>query len=354
MLRALNRSSVATALAVLAVSLAPATARTVVDLTGRVVTIPDHVGRVACLEVLCYQRMFMLGADDRVVMMTVTNPPWMNVINPRVQIIPKVPSVPAIEDVLLRKADVAFFLYDTKQTLSKLESIGVPGLISQPFGSGRYARYPRNATDFAALLKRMMMLTGEVLGGEKIKRAEEWCAYFDDRMRFVASRVQDIPPESRRKLYYVFGAKSFDAQLRRSYTYWLGTLAGANMAVRGRADGAGMAAAEDVLAWDPDVVIVGRQRPLSIVLNDPRWRQTSAVRNKQVYPAPNGVFYWDGGPESILMMLFMAKTLYPKRFADYDFPAEVRGYYQRFYRYHLSDAELARFVRGLPPEKVRR
>jgi len=124
------------------------------------VTIPDHVSRVACLEVLCYQRMFMLGADDRVVMMTITNPPWMNVINPRVQRIPKVPSVPAIEDVLLRKADVAFFLYNTKQTLSKLEAIGVPGLISQPFGSGRYARYPRNAADFAAQLKRMMMLTG--------------------------------------------------------------------------------------------------------------------------------------------------------------------------------------------------
>jgi len=53
-------------------------------MSGRSVEIPKRVERVACLEVLCYSRMFMLGAADRVVRMYRTAAPWMEATNPRV------------------------------------------------------------------------------------------------------------------------------------------------------------------------------------------------------------------------------------------------------------------------------
>ena len=51
--------------------------RTVIDMTGRSVELPRKVERVACLEVLCYQKLFMLGAASRAVVMTKTSAPWM-------------------------------------------------------------------------------------------------------------------------------------------------------------------------------------------------------------------------------------------------------------------------------------
>jgi iron complex transport system substrate-binding protein len=335
---------------------AAAAGRTVIDLSGRKVIVPDRIERVACLEILCYSRMFMLGADDRIAVMYDTPAPWMRATNRRVRTIPKLNGDFQIEDLLIRRIDVAFFLYDTKQVIAKLNSVGIPGLISQPYADGQYVRRPRSAAEYAVLAKRMVTLFGDVLGGEAKKRAETWCAYFDERVRFVTDRVRDIPQEKRRKVFYVRGPQSFHTQGIGSYTYWLGIMAGANMVVRKSSilGGTGAVAIEDVLAWNPDVVIVGRQYPLSRVLDDARWKPVAAVQRKEVYRAPNGVFYWDGGPESILMMLFMAKKLYPERFADYDFAAEVRTYYQRFYRYRLSDRELARFVSGLPPEPARR
>ncbi|MCR6629192.1 MAG: hypothetical protein NVV74_03555 [Magnetospirillum sp.] len=55
----------------------PAQGRSVVDMAGRVVDIPDQVERVACLEVLCYPKMLMLGAESRVAVMVDTAAPWM-------------------------------------------------------------------------------------------------------------------------------------------------------------------------------------------------------------------------------------------------------------------------------------
>ena len=55
---------------------ATAQAREVVDMAGRQVTVPDRVARIACLEVLCYQKLFLLGVSDRITEMTMTTAPW--------------------------------------------------------------------------------------------------------------------------------------------------------------------------------------------------------------------------------------------------------------------------------------
>jgi iron complex transport system substrate-binding protein len=66
------------------------------------------------------------------------------------------------------------------------------------------------------------------------------------------------------------------------------------------------------------------------------------------------MFYWDGSTEGILLAELMAKTLYPDRFDDLDFGAEVRRYFKTFYRFEFTDAQLDNFLRGLAPEGTRR
>jgi ABC-type Fe3+-hydroxamate transport system, periplasmic component len=326
----------------------PAQARMVTDMAGRTVEIPDRAERVACLEVLCYPRMFMLGADARIAVMHDTAAPWMTATNPRVASIPRMVGDANVEDLLARKTDLAFFRYAPEQTLARLSAAGIPALVAQPL------RPPETEREFLDNSRRMVRLFGQVLGGEAEIRAEDWCAYFDERVRFVTTRVSAIPAAKRVRLYYVRGPQALSTQGRGGYTYWTGILAGADMVVRHTplAD-KGLVAMEDVVRWDPDVILVGRQYPLDVVRDDPRWRTISALRNDRVHATPEGVFYWDGGPETVLLMQFIAKLLYPDLFTDFDMVAEVKAYYARFYRARLSDADVAKLLNGQAPDGSR-
>ena len=323
--------------------------RTVIDMTGRSIELPAKVERVACLEVLCYQKLFMLGAAGRAVVMTKTSAPWMTITNPGVSAIEKIPPEPDFEDLLLKRVDVAFFAYNADRTLKKLESLGITGLVSQPVG-----RTPKTAEEFLADAKRSVRLFGQVLGGEAEQRAEDWCRDLDRRVAFVSGRLAGLPAEQRLKVYYVRGPRALNTQGRGSNTLWYSKLGGANMVFENQPlAGKGSTSMEDLVRWDPDVILVGRQYPLDLVLKDERWAGIAAVKNGRVYSTPEGVFYWDGGPEGSLLMEFVAKLLYPDRFAGLDLTAEVQDYYARFYGYRLSAGQAALLLQGRSPDGSR-
>ena len=106
---------------------------------------------------------------------------------------------------------------------------------------------------------------------------------------------------------------------------------------------------EDILLWDPEYIFVGRQYSRDLVLKDARWRDVRAVREGKVYQMPEGVFFWDGSSEGVLMMEFIAKTIHPDLFPELDMKSDLREYYARFYRYQLSEAEVTRILAGKSP-----
>ena len=70
-----------------------------------------------------------------------------------------------------------------------------------------------------------------------------------------------------------------------------------------------------------------------------------ASKNREVHPVPTGVFYWDMGLQKILLLEYVAKTIHPELFEDIDMVHEVQDFYQKFYRYELTE-EQARKILG--------
>lgn len=99
--------------------------------------------------------------------------------------------------------------------------------------------------------------------------------------------------------------------------------------------------AEQLLAVDPDVIIVGtnnRAAGYESLMSDSALTSLSAIQSGSVYTTPQGTLPWDTfGPEQSMAVLWMAKTLYPDRFEDVDLVAEMKEFYQTFYDYELSD-----------------
>ncbi|MGE4559954.1 MAG: ABC transporter substrate-binding protein [Desulfobulbus sp.] len=344
-------------LAVLAATASAATAvgpasRKVTDMAGRVLALPGEVKHVACMDVLCYQKLFMLGASDRAVMIYRTDAPWMNITNPDAAAIHQIAGEPNMEELLLRKVDVAFFAYDIQKTTQKLASIGIPGVVSQAGGLGFRAK---TMEDFTRTIKRQILVYGEVLGGRPLERAKAWCRYFDERVRFVTDRTRRLPEASRTRMFYMRGPTTLETHGKGAYVYWYGKMAGAQMVVENEPYFTkGPTSMESLLLWDPEVVLVGRSYSPNLVLNDPRWKNIKAVRTGRVYPSPSGVFYWDGGLEGVLLMQYLAKKLYPRLFEDLDLKAEVRFFYRQFYNYALSEEQAEKMLAGLGPDGVRR
>ena len=114
---------------------------------------------------------------------------------------------------------------------------------------------------------------------------------------------------------------------------------------------------EQLLVWDPDVIITstnkGEHDAASDIRNHPQFQNIRAVKNNAIYTCPIGTFWWDRpSPEAILGILWLAKTLYPDRMKDISIQAETMTFFSRFFHYHLTETEFnAFFVSGIQESK---
>ena len=98
---------------------------------------------------------------------------------------------------------------------------------------------------------------------------------------------------------------------------------------------------EQLLIWDPDVILFAPDSIYATVGEDSMWQQLTAIRTGRYYEVPMGPYNWLGSPPSVqryLGMLWMMKLLYPGQ-TDYDLKAEVQKYYQLFYHCELTDEQ---------------
>jgi iron complex transport system substrate-binding protein len=103
---------------------------------------------------------------------------------------------------------------------------------------------------------------------------------------------------------------------------------------------------EQVLAWNPDVILLTafENKHPSDLIADPRWAPTPAARQRQVYKLPFGVTRWGGyGPESPLFLTWLVDLLHPTRFNLPLRPA-LRDAYRQLFHYDVTDSDIDRVL----------
>ncbi len=99
---------------------------------------------------------------------------------------------------------------------------------------------------------------------------------------------------------------------------------------------------EQILTWNPEVVLFAPESIYSLVQNDPAWQSVAAIQNGTYYEVPCGPYNWMGFPPSVqryLGMMWLSKLLYPAATADWDLFTEVREYYKLFYHCDITRAQ---------------
>jgi iron complex transport system substrate-binding protein len=199
---------------------------------------------------------------------------------------------------------------------------GVPYLLLD----GRLSSIPRAYTAM-----------GEILGVQE--RATRLAQYAERALADVDARVARVPADRRPRVYYARGPKGLETELIES----LDRLGAWNVA-SGRIERGPLVpvALEDVVAWNPDVVVTIHPGFFASVQSDPPWRGVKAVQDGRVYLAPLLPFAWLDLPPSVNRLIglkWLGKMLYPDVFTA-DLRRDAQEFYSLFYQHALAPAQL--------------
>lgn len=195
---------------------------------------------------------------------------------------------------------------------------------------------------------------GELFGVEE--QAEALAAYAEETFNAISSL--DIPNEEKVRIYYGNGEDSLEtAPAGSSHGQIIDLVNAVNVADLELGAGSRVQiSAEQLLAWDPDVIIVNGEPKADMtgsaaaeaILADPLFATLKAVQNGAVYGTPNAPFSWvdrPPGPNRIVGMRWLSGLIYPE-YLDYDVDEAVREFFQLFYHVELTDEQLTQLYNG--------
>src|SRR5699024_3693332 len=105
-------------------------------------------------------------------------------------------------------------------------------------------------------------------------------------------------------------------------------------------------ALEVVQAWNPDVIIVGRNSIYDKIYENYVWKYINSVIDKKVYELPAELYNWMDRPPMVNRVIgikWLVNLLYPEIY-DYDMKKETKDFYKLFYNYDLSDEEITELL----------
>lgn len=301
--------------------------------------------RLAAVYGPSYEALVVLGVEDRIVVRSdvqTSDFPWAKKIYKRITEVPALDHVHTsvnFEELMKYEPD---FVYAFPRT-NELNQLKKAGISAMP---GHSAKNPED-------VKIQLMEYAKVLNEDAVKRAEAYGEYFDEKYQYVLSKTKDIPEDQRPRVYYS-GVDKLTTYGKYSDIPVLIQAAGGNPVSKElEAGGHTQINQEQLLAWDPEVIFLDHggmndgkkvEEIEQEFYREKNFQTISAVKNKQIYLSPTGVFYWDMGLQKILLVMNMAKILHPDIFETLDMEQEVVDFYQKFYEYPLTKEEASKIL----------
>ncbi|WP_270486364.1 MULTISPECIES: ABC transporter substrate-binding protein [Blautia] len=196
---------------------------------------------------------------------------------------------------------------------------------------------------------------GELLGVED--HAEELAQYAEQVFTDI-NALSDIPEEKKVSVYFGNGEDSLETAPRGSqHAQILDVINAVNVADLELGDGSRVQiSAEQLLAWDPDVIVVNGEpkadksgsSAAEDILSNPDYASLKAVQDQKVYGTPNAPFSWvdrPAGPNRLIGMRWFSALIYPE-YIKCDINEEIHKFFDLFYHVDLSDEQLENVLKG--------
>jgi len=316
---------------------------------GRAASVTDGAGRAVPAQV---SRVFPAGPPAAIMLYTLAPQlllgwPRPNGAAEREFLLPDIGARPEVgritgrgntanlEAVLALKPDLILDIGDVSPTYVSLadrvqEQTGVP-----------YALLDGRFEAAAAAYRTLGALTGRGADAESLARDAA------ATLATVTGRIAGTPKERRPRVYYARGPRGLETGLGGSINMETIELLAQNVA-GGTRGGLANVSIEQVLVWNPEVIVTIDQDFAANVARDPAWAPIAAVRAGRVHLAPRLPFGWVDLPPSVNRLIglwWLGKMLYPDLFAE-DLRPLTRDFYRRYYHVTPTDAQIDRVLAG--------
>jgi iron complex transport system substrate-binding protein len=336
----LARSSLTLALLVLwgcGAAFAQAPTRTITDSAGRRVEIPQPVTKVLAAGPPASILLYTLAPEKMVGWVRRPTPAEQEFLLPGVRELPEYGRLTGrggtanIENILKFKPDLIIDVGSVGGTyVSLANNVQDQTKIPYILLDGAFARTPE-----------IYRLLGDILGVNE--RAAQLARYADETLNGLSARVASIPQSERPRVYYARGVNGLETGLAGSINMEvLEKVAAINVAAAAGTGGITKVSIEQVLAWNPDVMLALDPAFHRTVAADPVWASVKAVRDRRIYLVPNLPFGWFDAPPGVNRLIgvrWLMSLLHPQRFPE-DLRGVTRDFYKRFYWVDLSERQL--------------
>ena len=321
-------------------------ARQIIDMAGRKVTVPDRITKVFAAQpytnVLIYMVApdLMLGLqpgclpfreqDKRFLRKDILNKPWISAQGPTPE-----RGQMNMEAILAMHPDIVIatggknMKMDAGRIAAQYDRLHLPLVFVDV---DKIQGYPA-AIDFM----------GRLLHREK--RARQHRDWTKSTIAGVAKMVNAIPMNKRVRVYYAESADGLATESDSSFHADAIRLGGANIVHHGDLkthQGMEKISMEQVLIYNPDVIITQEPDFKAMAYRDPRWQKISAVKNHRVYVVPRSPFDWVDRPPSVMRIMgvpWTAYMLYPRQY-HMDIRKQIRDFHRLFMGVDVTNADI--------------
>jgi iron complex transport system substrate-binding protein len=325
-------------------------AREIVDMAGRRVTVPTHIGKVFGASPPTTLLLYALAPETLVAL----NAPLRGDEGPFLR--KEILELPALggssgagrrlnpEEAINRRPDLILSWFDESGAPQGRDAIldkaGAP-IVYVKLG---------NLPDHAAAFRFL----GELLG--KKERAEALAAYIEAAVVRVSAASAATPDEAKVKVYYAMSPDGLATACAESFHSEPIRVAGGDNVYSCEGvppKGMPRIGLERIMLLQPQMVLAQDRSFLEDPSTRELWRNVPAVKSGQIFTIPHAPFNWLDRPPSFMRALgvqWLAHLFYPKRF-PLDLKAETRRFYALFLGIELTDAQYEQIVAGTDGER---
>ena len=321
--------------------------RTITDSAGRKVVLPERISRVFVAGPPASVLVYTLAPDMMVGWVRVPTAAEKEFLTATARDLPETGRLTgrgdtmSLERLVAAKPDLVVDFGSVTDTYVSLanrvqEQTGIPYVLID----GTFAATPAS-----------LRLAGDIVG--RPARGAELAAYAGKTFAAVDAVLARVPANRRPRVYLARGPEGLETGGRGSInTEIIERVGGINVAegLGGRGNTAN-ASLEQVIAWQPDVIITLDRAFHQNVKTKPGWNEVRAVAENKVFLAPSLPWGWIDAPPSVNRLIglnWLLATFYPTE-AGIDLRADTRAFYALFYGVTPDDTQLGRLLGGAGP-----
>ncbi|MDI6813047.1 MAG: ABC transporter substrate-binding protein [Desulfitobacteriaceae bacterium] len=313
---------------------------TINDMAGRKITIPSHVTRILALHPIPTYFLYRLTPDKVISKDMVFAKRYLDkdsvmaYAEPDRAKLSKLPTTGVFfkglnpEQLLAMNPDVIVTL-SKDPNIDELEhKVNIPVV----------AVSKDTMADYAASIR----LIGKIVGNES--EADKLINYWQKTLAKVKSKADAIPADKRVRVYFAgVGGNVLTTPGTQTIMASIVTMAGGVNVAQGLSgnptDESLPVSFEQILKWNPAIIIVNTQKDKDQLLGDAAWKSIEAVKNNRVYVQPRYANL--DGVTALMGLVWLEGKLYQND-AEFEvyFETKMREFYQLFHNYPITPAQI--------------